>query len=103
MLDRNQLKDRRKMFKDEYSMFPSYIDLLRDVYKAVKSYYGDPEYPKASIYDSIKQFSIDVSDIYSVFLIALLITIIRYSIERFIFMVDSFLFVNKYKKVKNMF
>lgn len=78
------------MFKDEYSMFPSYIDLFTDVYKTVKWYYRDPEYPKASIYDSIKQFSIDLSYIYCVFLIALLLTIIRYLIERSIFMVDCF-------------
>ena len=90
MFDRNQIKERREMFKDEYSMFPSYIDLLTDGYKTVKWYYRDPEYPKASIYDSIKQFSIDLSYIYSVFLIALLITIIRYLIERSIFMVDLF-------------
>lgn len=91
MFDRNQLKERREMFKDEHSMFPSYIDLLTDVYKTVKWYYCDPEYPKACIYDSLKQFYIDSSYIYSVFLIALLITIIRYLIERSIFMVDSFL------------
>ncbi len=98
MFDRNQLKERTEMFKDEYSMFPSYIDLLTDAYKTVKWYYRDPEYPKACISDSIKQFSIDLSYIYSVFLIGLLITIIRYLIERSIFMVDFF-FVNKSKNM----
>ncbi len=90
MFDRNQLKERTEMFKHEYSMSPSYIDLLTDVYKTVKWYYRDPEYPKSCIHDSIKQFYIDLSDIYSVFLIALLITVIRYLIERSIFMVDFF-------------
>lgn len=101
MFDRNQVEERREMFKDEYSMSPSYIDLLTDVYKTVKWYYRDSEYPKASLYESIQLFSIDSSDICCVFFVALLITAIRYLLEQSIFMVEFF--VSEYERVKHIF
>ncbi len=90
MSHRDQLNEIIEMFKDEYSMSPSYIDLLTDIYKTIGFYYRESANPKPGIYDSIQQFSIDLSDVYSVFWIALLITVIRYVVERFMFKVYFF-------------
>ncbi len=80
----DQVNERIEMLKDKYSMSPSYIDLLTDVYKTFEWYYSDSKYSKPCIYDSIEQFYIDLSDVYYVFWIALLITMIRYGFERFL-------------------
>ncbi len=91
----DQVNERIEMLKDKYSMSPSYIDLLTDIYITLGWYYHDSSNYKPCIYDSIQQFYIDLSDVYYVFWIALLITLIRYVFERFMLKVYFFRFIEK--------
>ena len=95
--DGEKLKRRIEVFQDEYSMSPSYVDLFTDIYKAVKWHDRNSQSPSASIRQSIEVFYINSSEIYSIVFVAVLITIIRYFIERSIFTVNSFFHLRKEK------
>ena len=80
--------------KDNFSTSPSYIDLVTDVWRTIKWYFAPKMwhnyvFPDSFIDDFTRHFYFDLNEIYYIFIVAFLITLIRYIFERYICKVCS--------------
>ncbi len=84
-----ELLEDLKDLKGNFTLTPNYIDLVKGIWNTISWYYGPRmwrgyKFPSSFIDDFTRYFYFPINQVYYIVYIAILITLIRYSFERFV-------------------
>lgn len=78
-----------KNLKGNFTLTPNYIDLVKDIWSTIRWYYSPYmwrgyTFPDSFIDEFTRHFYFPINQVYYIIYIAIFITLLRYSFERFL-------------------